>query len=100
MAKITFSSPFTKSFSHEDTTVGTSVSQILASTTNPYDRRVMLVIQNKSDTAVIQVVFATSGSVGLELQPNQSCTLENYNGAVRAISDTASTTIHIAQAFA
>lgn len=98
MANITFSSPFTKSFSHSDTTVGTSASQILAPTSNPYDKRVMLVIQNKSDTAVIQLIFATSGSVGLELQPNQSCTLENYNGAVQAISDTASTTVHIAYA--
>lgn len=98
MANITFSSPFTKSFSHSDTTVGTSASQILAPTTNPYDKRVMLVIQNKHDTAIIQVIFAATGSVGLELQPNQSCTLENYNGAVRAISDTASSTVHIAQA--
>lgn len=98
MANITFSSPFTKSFSHSDTTVGTSASQILAPTSNPYDKRVMLVIQNKSDTAVIQLIFATSGSSGLELQPNQSCTLENYNGAVQAVSDTASTTVHIAYA--
>lgn len=98
MANIAFSTPFTKSFSHSDVTVGTSASQILAPTTNPYDKRVMLVIQNKSDTAVIQVVFAASGSVGLELQPNQSATLENYNGAVQAISDTAGTTVHIAQA--
>lgn len=98
MANIAFSTPFTKSFLHFNTTVGTSASQILAPTTNAYDKRVMLVVQNKSDTAIIQVIFATSGSVGLELQPNQSATLENYNGAVRAISDTAGTTVHIAQA--
>ena len=98
MANIAFSTPFTKSFSHSDATVGTSASEILAPTTNPYDKRVMLVIQNKSDTAVVQVIFATTGSVGLELQPNQSATLENYNGAVRAISNTASTTVHIALA--
>ena len=98
MANIAFSTPFTKSFLHSDTIVGTSASQILAPTTNAYDKRVMLVVQNKSDTAVVQVIFATSGSVGLELQPNQSATLENYNGAVRAISDTAGTTVHIAQA--
>lgn len=98
MANIAFSTPFTKSFIHSDETVGTSASQILAPTTNPYDKRVMLVVQNKSDTAIVQVIFAATGAVGLELQPNQSCTLENYNGAVRAISDTASTTVHIAQA--
>ncbi|MGI9143198.1 MAG: hypothetical protein ACR2IJ_08405 [Fluviibacter sp.] len=97
MANIAFSTPFTKSFTHSDTTVGTSASQIVAPTPNPYDRRVMLVIQNKSDTAVIQIIFAATGSVGLELQPNQSCTLENYNGAVQDISDTAGTTFHIAE---
>lgn len=98
MANIAFSTPFTKSFSHSDVTVGTTASEILAPTTNSFDKRVMLVVQNKSDTAIVQVIFAASGSVGLELQPNQSCTLENYNGAVRAISDTASTTVHIALA--
>jgi hypothetical protein len=98
MANITFSTPFTKSFTHTDTTVGTSASEILAPTTNPYDKRIILVVQNKSDTAVVQVIFATTGAVGLELQPNQSCTIENYNGAVRAISDTASTTVHLAYA--
>ena len=98
MANIAFSTPFTKSFSHSDVTVGTSASEILPATTNSFDKRVMLVVQNKSDTAIVQVIFATSGSVGLELQPNQSATLENYNGAVRAISDTASTTVHIAVA--
>jgi hypothetical protein len=98
MANIVFSTPFTKSFTHSDVTVGTSPVQILAPTTNPYDKRVILVVQNKDNAAVVQVVFATSGSVGLELQPNQSCTLENYNGAVQAISDTAGTTVHIAYA--
>lgn len=98
MSNITFSSPFTRSFSHSDTTVGTSATQILGPTTGPSQRRVMLVIQNKSDTAIVQVIFAATGSVGLELQPNQSATLENYNGTVRAISDTASTTVHIAEA--
>lgn len=98
MANIAFSTPFTKSFTHSDVTVGTTASQIVAPTTNSYDRRVMLIIQNKSDTAIVQVIFATTGSVGLELQPNQSATIENYNGAVRAISDTAGTTVHIALA--
>lgn len=98
MANITFSSPLTKSFNHSDVTVGTSAVQILAPTANAHDKRVILVVQNKSDTAVVQVIFSTSGSIGLELQPNQSATIENYNGAVRAISDTAGTTVHIAEA--
>jgi hypothetical protein len=98
MSQIAFSSPFTRNFTHSDHTVGTSATQILAAVSSPSQKRVMLVVQNKSDTAIIQVIFSATGSVGLELQPNQSCTLENYNGAVRAISDTASTTVHIAVA--
>jgi hypothetical protein len=98
MANIAFSTPFTKSFSHSDETVSTTDSQILAPTTNAHDKRVMLVIQNKSDVAIVQVIFASTGAVGLELQPNQSVSVENYNGAVRAISDTESTIVHVAQA--
>ncbi len=97
MSKIAFSTPFSKSFVHADNTVGTSASQILASVAG-HQHRVLLVIQNKSDTAIVQVILADTGSVGLELQPNQSCTIENYNGTVRAISDTASTIVHVAYA--
>lgn len=98
MANIAFSTPFTKSFVHLDLTVEDVASTILAPTTNAHDKRVMLIIQNKSDTAILQVIFASTGIVGLELQPNQSCTLENYNGIVRAISNTPSTSVHIAYA--
>lgn len=98
MSNIAFSSPFTRNFTHSDQTVGTAASQILASVSSPSQKRVMLIIQNKSDTAIVQVILSATGSVGLELQPNQSATLENYNGAVRAISDTAATTVHVAQA--
>lgn len=97
MSKIAFSSPFSKSFVHNDNSVGTSASQILASVAG-HEHRVILVIQNKSDTAVVQVILADTGSIGLELQANQSCTVENYNGTVRAISDTAATVVHVAYA--
>lgn len=97
MSKIAFSSPFSKSFVHNDNTVGTSASQILAAAAG-HEHRIVLVVQNKSDSAIVQVILADTGSIGLELQPNQSATLENYNGVVRAISDTASTIVHVAYA--
>ena len=97
MSKITFSTPFSKAFVHADNTVGTSAVQVLAAAAG-HEHRIVLVVQNKSDTAVVQVILADSGSVGIELQPNQSCSLENYNGVVRAISDTASTIVHVAYA--
>lgn len=96
MGNIAFSTPFTKSFVHSDVTVGLSVLQILAETTNPYDKRTMLLIQNQHALAEVEIIFATSGSSGIKLYPKQSITLENYNGAVQAVSDTASTPVHIA----
>ena len=96
MANIAFSTPFTHSFTHTDVTVGTSASQILAETTNSYDKRVMLLVQNQSTTATLEVIFATTGSSGIVLTPGQSISIENYNGAVRAIASAASTPVHIA----
>lgn len=96
MANITFSSPFTHSFTHTDVTVGITATQILAQTTNSWDKRVMLIIQNQSPTAVIEVIFSDTGAVGLSIQPNQSIAIENYQGAVRAISTAAATPVHIA----
>lgn len=96
MANITFSTPFTHSFTHSDVTVGTSASQILAETTNPYDKRVLLLVQNQSTTATVEVIFASSGASGIILNPMQSISIENYNGAVRAVASAASTPVHIA----
>lgn len=97
MANIAFSTPFTKSFTHSDIQSDTSPTQILAATA-AHQKRVMLVIQNKDAAAIVQVIFNSTDTVGLELQPNQSCTLENYNGAVYAFSDVDDSVIHIAVA--
>lgn len=96
MSNISISSPFTRAFTHTDVTVGTSASQILAETTNSYDKRVLLLVQNQSTTATVEVIFATTGASGIILTPGQSITIDNYNGAVRAIASAASTPVHIA----
>lgn len=95
---ISFSIPFTHSFTHTDATVGTSASQVLAETTNSYDKRVLLLVQNQSTTATVEVIFSTTGASGIILMPNQSISIENYNGAVRAIASAAATPVHIAVA--
>ena len=96
MSNISISSPFTRAFTHTDVTVGTSASQILAETTNSYDKRVLLLVQNQSTTATVEVIFATTGASGIILTAGQSITIENYNGAVRAIASAAATPVHIA----
>lgn len=96
MGNIAFSTPFTKSFVHSDVTVGTSASEILAQTTNPYDKRVLLIVQNQHLSATVEVIFASTGGSGIMLMPNQSISIENYNGAVRAVASGAATPVHIA----
>lgn len=96
MAHISFSTPFTKSFVHTNVNVGTTDAEILPATAESYDKRVMLIIQNKHASATIQVVFAPSGAVGIFLAPLQSISIENYNGPVRAIASAAATPVHIA----
>jgi len=96
MGHIQFNTPFTKAFTHSNATINASVVQILAPTTNPYDKRVMLLIQNQHSTAVVDVILNAAGTTGIKLYPMQSLTLENYNGIVRAVSNTTSTPVHIA----
>jgi hypothetical protein len=97
MANISFSSPFIRSFTHTDATVGTSASTALAAATTP-DRRVSVIIQNQHASAVVTVIFEDTGSTGLKVKAGESISLDNYNGIVRCVSDTASTPVHIAYA--
>ena len=99
MAHISFSSPFIRGFTHTDVTVGTSASTALAVAVTP-ERRVSVIIQNQHATALVTVIFAASGTAGLKVKAGESISLDNYNGIVRCLSDTAATTVHIAYATA
>jgi hypothetical protein len=97
MANISFSSPFIRGFIHSEVSVGTSASTALATATTP-ERRVSVIIQNQHATALLTVVFADTGTTGLKVKAGESISLDNYNGIVRCVSDTASTPVHIAYA--
>jgi len=97
MSHISFSSPFIRGFTHTDVTVGTSASTALAVAVTP-ERRVSVIIQNQHATALVTVIFAASGTAGLKVKAGESISLDNYNGIVRCLSDTASTPVHIAYA--
>lgn len=94
---VQFSTPAIRKCVHADATVGTSFSTVLTPPTVP-SRRILVIIQNKSSTAVIEVVFDDTATTGIQVQPWQSISLENYNGTVRVKSNTAATTVHIAYA--
>ena len=95
MSNISFSSPFLRSFVHSISTVGTASTTILAVAEIP-TRRVSVIIQNQHATAMITVILSASASIGLQVKAGESISLDNYNGVVRCVSDTASTPVHVA----
>lgn len=97
MANISFTSPFIRGFTHTDVTVGTSASTALAVAVTP-ERRVSVIIQNQHASALLTVILAASGTAGLKVKAGESISLDNYNGIIRCLSDTASTPVHIAYA--
>ena len=99
MSNISVSSPFLTKFTHTDVTVGTSASTALAVAVTP-ERRVSVIIQNQHATAILTVILNETGSTGLKVRAGESISLDNYNGIVRCVSDTASTPVHIAYATA
>jgi hypothetical protein len=100
MANISFSTPFTKSFVHANHSVTTTKSKILdiVEPSDAYNRRVTTVIQNKSTTTDVDIIFNPSSTVGITLLPSQSISLENYNGVVFAKSASGTITVHTATA--
>ena len=99
MSNISFSSPFIRKFIHATVTVGTSASTALAVATAS-ERRISVIIQNQHATALVTVFFNATGTDGLKVKAGESISLDNYNGIVRCVSDTAATPVHIAYATA
>lgn len=96
MAQIQISTPFLKGITHTDTTIGTSKSQIVTVPTNISEKRIVVIVQNKSSTATIQVIGNATDTVGIAVPPLGSIKLDNYNGGLWAFSSAASTNVHIA----
>lgn len=92
-----FSTPTIRRMIHSVETVGLTATEILTPPVLP-ERRVLVVIQNQSTTANIQVIFNSTGSNGITLAPLGSFAIENYAGTVRCISSAAGTPVHIAYA--
>lgn len=99
MANIQISSPFLHGFTHTDVTTGTSATEVLAFAITP-ERRIIVIVQNQSTSASIEVILASTGSAGIYVPPLGNISIDNYNGAVRVIASAAATPIHIAYAVA
>ena len=99
MANFQFSSPLIRGFTHTDVTASTSASTALAVAVTP-ERRVIVIVQNKSTSASIQVILADTGTSGIFVPPLGNISIDNYNGIVQVIASAASTPVHIAYATA
>ena len=99
MAQIQISTPFLRSITHlPDASVGTTKSLILSAPTNISEKRIVVIVQNKSSTVTIQVIGNANDSIGLAVPPLGSIKLDNYNGLLYAVSTAAGTPVHIAYA--
>lgn len=98
MSNLAFSSPFLRKFNHDDLTVGTNWVVALPAAVAP-QRRVVVVIQNKSDTTALYVALNETSTEGLLVPIKSNVSLDNYNGIVRLKSD-GSVVAHVAYATA
>ncbi len=97
MANISFSTPFIRGFIHQETNAGTTASTLLPAAETPI-RRVVVIVQNKSTSATIEVIMAETGSSGILIPALGNISLDNYNGIVRVVASAESTPVHIAYA--
>ena len=100
MAHIQISSPLLRSFVHEDGTVDTVATasgstQILDYPTTG-TKRIIVIIQNKSTTASIEVIFNATGDDGILVAAGQLLSVDNYNGIIRVNASADTTPIHLA----
>jgi len=101
MSIIQTSSPFLRSFFHESGTIDTlatsTTSTEILSPSSVGTKRILVVIQNQSTIgATIQVIFNATGDQGLQVAAGQLISVDNYNGAIRANASVDATPIHLA----
>lgn len=96
MSNISFSAPFTRSFIHSDYTA-TSLATIILPAAQVPEKRVVVIVQNKSTTEFIQVILNPTDSVGITIPPLGNISLDNYNGPVAVVCGFEAT-VHLAYA--
>jgi len=97
MSNIQISSPFLRAFTHNDVSVGTTPAVHLDAAVTP-ERRIIVIVQNQSTSASIEVILNSTGNQGLYVPPLGNISIDNYNGHVRIFASAAATPVHIAYA--
>jgi hypothetical protein len=98
MSHVKISSPFFSKLVHQQVTATGTVSDVL-SAVNPGEKRILLIIQNKS-TDVVSAILTSDVAVtsGIDIQPNQLISFDNYSGPLRIKSAGSSSVVHVAVA--
>ena len=92
--QIQFSSPLLKKFTHANVTVGTSVLTLTAAA-DVGEKRIVVIIQNKSDSNNVEAILNSTDSVGILIPPLSTLSLDNYQGVVRAKATASGTVVHL-----
>jgi len=96
-SNIQISTPFLRSYSHFNTTVGTSLVKVLDYVDIP-KKRVSLVVQNQSTgNQNIYIVLNSTDADGIIIPPLSSYSFDNYNGQIYAKGSAANAIVHIAE---
>jgi len=98
MSHVKISSPFFSKLVHQQVTATGTVSSVLAAV-NPGEKRILLIIQNKS-ADVVSAILTSDVAIteGIAIQPNQLISFDNYSGPLRIKSSGSSSLVHVAVA--
>jgi hypothetical protein len=95
MSIISTSSPFLRSFTTTQTTLSTTKIEVLALPTNITTKRIIVLIQNLSTTATVQVMGNATDTVGVVLLPQAQFSIDNYQGVLHAVASAGTPAINI-----
>ena len=95
LSNTSFSTPALRKLSHSNVTLTLAYQTVISPRVLP-ERRVVIAIQNKSQTAYIEAVFNETDTAGILIAPMETFSIDNYNGTVRLKSDTNGSIAHIA----
>jgi uncharacterized protein (DUF111 family) len=97
MSNFSFATPFIRGFTHQDAVAGTAATTLIQAALTPA-RRVVVIVQNKSADATIQIIMSETGTSGILIPPLGNISFDNYNGIIRVIASADATPVHIAYA--
>jgi hypothetical protein len=95
MAYISTSSPFLRSFTTTQTTLSTTKTQVLALPADISTKRIIVLVQNLSTTATVQIMGNATDTVGVNLPPLSQFSIDNYNGVLHAVANSGTPAINI-----